>query len=278
MSQSTHSLGLLLTEVFQVRQFAKSTKAKTILQIESPQVANSTIPSSPSTVADAHVNGVPNLDDFQEDPPSVDCTGDAPTTPLLDTIAAIEDNTVPICIASRIASPTTTPVQTAADPRLQDFALIKRLGAGAFGTVYLAQHKRSGLHVALKAISKVPESKDDTHRTPKKLEERAARRTSEIGLESAGLRVSAQAEVTALLRAQQLDSVLCILASFHDLGRYYIATVSVLAFPPFYSRQPHASTQEYIPGGDLSSEISYFGAFPLNRVRFYAADLVRLNF
>lgn len=226
-----------------------------------------------STVGNTRVQEGTSLVNFIEVSPDADRFTAVPSTPLLDTAVINDDRKVAICAASpAVTSPSTTAV-----PTLKDFALIKVLGAGSFGTVYLAQHKESGVRVALKAIRKVPRSKDATDWAPKKLRERALRSRSQLGRESEGIVSSALGEVTALLRTKCMKSVLCILASFQDLGRYYIATVSVLAILSFLFRQPHLRTQEYFPGGDLASELVCFGKFPLDRVRFYAADLVCLN-
>lgn len=164
-----------------------------------------------------------------EAPPGADCAISTPSTPLLDITVASGISDVSTAVASPVIISKSEP--TVADPTLQDFSFIKELGAGAFGTVYLARHKQSGIRVALKAIPKVPQSKNATDWTPEKLEERLGRGLK-LSRASRVLRDSALHEVKALLRVRHLKRILHIFASFQDIGRYYIATVSILPFVP----------------------------------------------
>lgn len=108
-------------------------------------------------------------------------------------------------------------------PTLSQFDLLKRLGAGAFGTVTLAKHKPSGARVALKAIPKVPQSK----RLPQDCDTQflEARARTREGDETLAAMEVTLAEFFALHRVRGEKTVLQILAAFHDLRYYYIATV-----------------------------------------------------
>lgn len=113
----------------------------------------------------------------------------------------------------------------ASKPTRGDFSLIKRLGSGAYGTVYLAQHNPSGVRVALKAISKVPRGKDG--RSCELSEEALEKRVHGIrGKASLDLLDCTLDEFFALLRLRGEKTMLQIHAAFHDLRYWYIATVS----------------------------------------------------
>ncbi len=159
-----------------------------------------------------------------EDSPSTVCNTIAPITPAGTSCSDASEVVVYTGTAATF-TPTTTACTTA-ELTQADFELIKKLGAGSFGTVFLARHKGSGLRVALKAIPKVPLGKLDTDWNREKLEERAARSTN--GPETEVLEGSALDEMTALLRTRRQKGILQVLASFHDLGYFYIASVSFL--------------------------------------------------
>ena len=131
--------------------------------------------------------------------------------------------TDPISAITTVATP-----GVIAKPTLHDFVLIKRLGDGAFGSVFLARHKPSGARVALKAISKVPRSKigkGNLEWSEDVLLDRARRPE---GGRTFGITYSALAESCALHRARGEKNILQIQAAFHDFRYYYIATVSQL--------------------------------------------------
>ncbi|KAJ3478802.1 hypothetical protein NLI96_g9509 [Meripilus lineatus] len=130
----------------------------------------------------------------------------------------------------------------ASKPTRGDFSLIKRLGSGAYGTVYLAQHNPSGVRVALKAISKVPRGKDG--RSCELSEEALEKRVHGIrGKASLDLLDCTLDEFFALLRLRGEKTMLQIHAAFHDLRYWYIATT-------------------YHAGGDLESLLQLHGPLP----------------
>lgn len=122
---------------------------------------------------------------------------------------------------------------TSGNPVLEDFALIKRLGAGAFGTIFLANHKPSGVRVALKAISKVPRD-DNGHSRRLDIKELEQREQSDPGFETLNVENSTWDEFCTLQRVRGEDMILQIYAAFHDLRYYYIASVSsILPLSPW---------------------------------------------
>ena len=115
-------------------------------------------------------------------------------------------------------------------PCLLDFTIKKKLGAGSFGTVYLARHRSTGVRVALKVISKMPRGGDcrgNMGYSTGLLEERLKVRP---GDETWGITEATLEELFALHRLRGEERVLQLHAAFHDLRYYYMATVSGLAY------------------------------------------------
>lgn len=136
----------------------------------------------------------------------------------------------------------------AAAPNLRDFSVIKKVGAGSFGTVFLARHKPSSARVALKVIAKNPPRGEDTTTAHSKASSRKSKKNKEKECSTGALEEKLRMEVPAgdktwevtestleeyfaLRRLQGEERVLQIYAAFHDLRYYYIATVS---FPQWF--------------------------------------------
>ncbi len=117
-------------------------------------------------------------------------------------------------------------LKTIVSPCLHDFSVTKKLGAGSFGTVFLARHKLSGVRVALKVIAKVPrgdDTRDDPEYSTGLLEKRMK---LPAGDETWGITESTLEEYFSLHRLRGEERALQIHAAFHDLRYYYMATVS----------------------------------------------------
>ncbi len=126
-----------------------------ILRIECAKTESHTAMSSrTSTVEISHVPERDLIINLAELSLDVDPFIASSSTSLVDTT----DREIPLSLAeaSATTSVVATMTPTTAKPTLQHFDLLERLGEGAFGTVFLARHKPSGVRVALKAISKVP--------------------------------------------------------------------------------------------------------------------------
>lgn len=139
-----------------------------------------------------------SFSDIHDDDVHMDTTPATPT--ILDALRASPPRTT---------SPATT-------PNLSDFTLLEQLGKGAFGTVFLANHRPSGVRVALKAISKAPSRKA------------SGRYLGDTEYEQATgfLRDAVLQEFFAFHRTRDEKMVLQIQAAFHDPSYFYIATVS----------------------------------------------------
>ena len=104
---------------------------------------------------------------------------------------------------------------------------MKRLGAGSYGTVFLARHGPSGIRVALKAILKVPHANDGSTRDlDYNTGELAEREQHTPGPNTAALMDTTLEEFSALHRLRGEKGMLQMHAAFHDLRYFYFATVS----------------------------------------------------
>lgn len=108
-------------------------------------------------------------------------------------------------------------------PNLQEFKIVRPVGAGHFGDVFLAYHKSSRVQVALKTISKksppLPGQRG-----------RGDRRAGEPTMQRCG---GAMEEYFALRRLSGTAGIAEILASFHDTRYFYIGMVCT--GPPSWS-------------------------------------------
>ncbi|KAJ3485979.1 hypothetical protein NLI96_g4563 [Meripilus lineatus] len=153
-----------------------------------------------------------------------------------------------VCVtgnASTTVAPSSPPTSVAA-PKLEDFVLEKKLGQGAFGTVFSAIHRRTGVRIALKAIPKAPlfgsdgrlfDSSDFRHRASIQLR-------------------SARDEFFALYRTLGQDRVLQLEAAFQNSGYFFLGTT----LHPF---------------GDVHGLLKrYDGGLPIDLAKSLAADIV----
>jgi serine/threonine protein kinase len=130
--------------------------------------------------------------------------------------------------------------------RLEDLHILKLLGSGASGTVYLARAKGTHKLFALKVIKK---------------QGRCAAALAGIVYEQ---------RIQAMVSDQ--NYFVSLEASWHDENNFYLAMVC--------SRRIHYAVltlllQPYYAGGDLAIEIMRCRKFESARARFYAAEMVR---
>ncbi|KAJ3487624.1 hypothetical protein NLI96_g3389 [Meripilus lineatus] len=156
-------------------------------------------------------------------------------------------------------SHTVDPAPSAPAPlSLFDFAVIRELGAGAFGAVYLTRHRPTDTWSALKVIKKHP---DDDH-IPERglgtqaLEEKFARGH---GGKTWGITKLVLDEFVALQRVKGKASMLQILGAFYDKRNWCIAT-------KFHSL------------GDLERALRANRRFPSELVKFFAADVEHYSY
>ncbi len=122
-------------------------------------------------------------------------------------------------------------------PSLSEFTIVKSIGAGQFGNVFLAYHKPSRVQVALKIISK-----KHTTPTPDQRDWRN-RRAGDQTLQRCG---GAMEEYFSLRRLAGTPGVAELLASFHDTRYFYIGMVS-LHITMIFASCPTTLTIEILP-------------------------------
>ncbi|KAF8889279.1 kinase-like domain-containing protein [Infundibulicybe gibba] len=118
--------------------------------------------------------------------------------------------------------------------KLDDLDVLKLIGAGGSGKVYLVKHKITGGLYALKVIPKVRRS----HRLPQEIQ-----------------RILDEQAIQEAISKTTGTFLLSLVASWNDECNFYIMT-------------------EYIRGGDLAFEVLRCKHFDASRTRFYAAELV----
>lgn len=148
-------------------------------------------------------------------------TSPSSSAPSFSSVSDIEGDNVHAHLSSTNSTTimTTAPrtLNSTITPNLSDFTLMEQLGKGAFGTVFLAHHRPSGVRVALKAISKELPSKVNGKSLGDVTRARAAPLIEE----------AVTKEFFALIRTQGEKSILQIQAAFHDPSYFYLATVSL---------------------------------------------------
>ncbi|TCD64569.1 hypothetical protein EIP91_003896 [Steccherinum ochraceum] len=124
---------------------------------------------------------------------------------------------------------------------LEDFALIKRLGSGGFGTVFAAKYKETGGMCALKVMAR-PRIKPGMTQI-------------EFNHIDGRFLQGAVEEHLAMRRCEGAPGVVPLVASMHDSANYYYVM-------PLFT------------GGSLAAEIDLCRQLPVDRVKRYAAELV----
>ncbi|KAJ3483513.1 hypothetical protein NLI96_g6266 [Meripilus lineatus] len=157
-------------------------------------------------------------------------------------------------------------VPTAPKHPLKDFSLLKRLGAGAHGSVTLAQHRPSGTLVAIKTIPKIPHNLrafmiDDEDDEEFDDDDNTATSASMMALSPAA-RYAAKYRSTLVFqeflahrRVSSERHVAELLGATHDNLNWYILL-------KFYS------------GGDLQDYLDSYGVLPRELVPILMATLV----
>ncbi|KAI0790907.1 kinase-like domain-containing protein [Abortiporus biennis] len=168
-----------------------------------------------------------------------------PVTPIAFTFQVAVTTTVEDSAISTIeSSSSATEIIRPTKPSLADFALVRRLGAGHFGTVFLARHNCSGRFIALKLMSKCPDTDDSEVVDDEYLQERMEARCGQ-----------ALEEYFAFRRLEGVPGVAELQVSWHDTRFFYYGMT-------------------YYPGGDLASQLEMHGRFEHDKAVFYIAQLI----
>lgn len=186
------------------------------------------------------------------------------STPSIHPSPSLETSSSARNVLSAVpSSPTVAPASTPQVPTLHDFSLSKVVGSGTFGTVYLARHRPSGARVALKVIPKYPvdDRRSDKGWGSEILEKKLKRAQGDA---TWGITQSTLEEYFALHRLKDEERVLQILAAFHDLRYYYLATVSLLLYLSSTSLVTITFHRRITQAGICLSSWVFSGDSPLN--------------
>ncbi|KAJ1651856.1 hypothetical protein IWQ61_007676 [Dispira simplex] len=145
---------------------------------------------------------------------------------------AIDSQAVSKPVGSDHPKPYTEVSSTTTTASLENFDLIKVIGRGCMGKVFLARDKTTDEIVAIKSISK-----------------EKVLRQNEIG------HILSERDILTEITNSNHPYLMKLRCSFQNEGQLFLVL-------------------DYLPGGDIATQLARYFRFSENRVRFYAAEII----